>query len=39
MPRIGLKEVESRCAGGRLAAKWDEFGGKGLVENASVDVD
>jgi hypothetical protein len=27
-PKIGLKEVESRCVGGELAAEWADFGGE-----------
>jgi hypothetical protein len=36
MPRIGLKEVESRCVGGELTAKWAGTGGEGVESGGSV---
>jgi hypothetical protein len=39
MPEIGLKEVESRCVEGELAAKWTILVGKGASDGGSVDVD
>src|SRR5210317_1501182 len=38
-PRIGLKEVENRCVGGDLAAKWAGIDGKGASDGGSVVID
>jgi hypothetical protein len=39
MPEIGLKEVESRCVEGELAAKWAILVGKGASDGGSVGID
>jgi hypothetical protein len=39
MPKIGLQEVESWCVEGELMAKCDGFGGEGVSDGGSVDVD
>jgi hypothetical protein len=39
MAKIGLREVERRCIGGKLTAKWAGIGGEGVSDCGSVDVD